>query len=179
MKKLYFSPGLKGRIAAIMSIFLVFLAVFILLNKEKSTLTVSKAHYYEQVKEYMQSEYTAAYGDYFEVMYVEELGDYQEKISVDGKKLEATFLMKTHYRYPYRDPDTVPKVMEAREQGDMKEYKRLYDECNQMQSADYPLKLTAELSENGTELKNTELYSGIDGDWILLKNGLKDYIIEE
>lgn len=179
LKKLYFSPEVKGKIAAFISIFLVIFAVFILLNKEKGALTSSKARYYELVKEYMQTEYTAAYGEYFDILYVEELGDYQEKISADGKKLEAAFLMKTYYRYPYRDPDTVPKVMEAREKGDMKEYKKLYDECNQMQNADYALKITAEIAENGTVLKNPELYSDIDGGWILLKNGLSDYIIEE
>lgn len=177
--KLCFSPDIKAKIAASVSIFLVIFAVFILFNKKESPTIASKSRYYEQVKEYMQSEYTAAYGDYFDVMYVEELSDYQEKISSDGKRIEATFLMKAHYRYPYRDPDTVSKVIEAREKGDMTEYKKLYDECNQMQSAEYLLKITADLSENGTDLKNTEIYSGIDGGWILLKNGLSDYIIEE
>ena len=179
LKELYFSPEFKRKIAASVSIIIVVFALFFLINREKSTTMDSKARYYELVKEYMQTEYTAAYGEYFDILYVEELGDYQEKISADGKKLEAAFLMKTYYRYPYRDPDTVPKVMEAREKGDMTEYKKLYDECNQMQNADYALKITAEIAENGTVLKNPELYSDIDGGWILLKNGLSDYIIEE
>lgn len=176
-----FSPDLKRKIAAFASVFLVLFAAFFLFfgNKKKSDLVGSNALYYELVKDYMQSEYTEAFADYFDVLYVEELADYNEMLGRDGGNLEATFLMKTYYRYPYRDPDTVQKVIEARENGDMEEYKRLYDEYNQMHKAEYLLKIKAEI-ENGNTLKDVRLFTGQEnGGWVPLENGLKDYIIED
>ena len=175
----YFSAYSKSRIAAIISVFLVLFAVILLFfgNNKKGRLTSSNAYHYDLVKDYMQTEYTNAYADYFDVAYVEELADYNEMTDDNGKNIEASFLMKVSYQYPYRDPDTVQKVIEARESGDMAEYKRLYDDYNKMKNAEYPLKIEAKL-ENG--LKDAVLYAGTEeGKWILLKNGLKDYIIED
>lgn len=180
IEKPYISPDLKRKIAGFASIFLVIAAMFFLFCKKdgKSDLISSEAKHYELVKDYMQSEYIGAYADYFDVLYVDELADYSEKLSKDGKNLEATFLMKSYYRYPYRDPDTVPKVIEARESGDMAEYKKLYDEYNQIHSAEYKLKIEAQLEEYA--LSEVVLYGGVDdGSWVLLENGLEDYITEE
>lgn len=177
----FFSPDAKRKISAVLSVFLVIFAAFFLFfgKDKKSDLIGSNATYYDLVKDYMQSEYTDTYSDYFDVAYVEELADYNEKIDAEGKNLESTFLMKVSYQYPYRDPDTVQKVIEARENGDMEEYKRLYDGYNKMQNAEYPLKIDAEI-ENGTTLKDVKLFVGMEnGEWVLLKNGLKDYIIED
>lgn len=175
----HISPDLKRKIAALLSVFLVlFAAIFLFLGKDrKEDFSSSNAAYYDLVKDYMQTEYTNAYADYFDVAYVEELADYNELIDADGKNVEASFLMKVSYQYPYRDPDTVQKVIDARESGNMTEYKRLYDEYNQMKNAEYPLKIEAKL-ENG--LKDAKLYVKTEnGEWVLLKNGLKDYIIED
>lgn len=176
----YFSPDLKRRIAAAVSVILVVSAavLFSLKNRENTDFVGSESIHYEMIKNYMQTEYVEAYSDYFEVAYVEELENYNEMLSQDGGSLEATFIMKAYYRYPYRNPDTVPQIMEAREKGDMKEYKRLYDEYNQIHSADYSLKIDAEI--DGEEIKKAVLFSGTEEDgWIRLENGLKDYITEE
>ena len=176
-----FSPDTKRKIVALTSVLLLLVisAFFLFGRKEdKTDLMRVNAEHYDIIKDYMQSEYTAAYADYFDVMYVEELENYVESASADGKNLEVTFLMKAYYRYPYRDPDTVPKVIEARESGDMKEYKRLYDGYNQIHNADYLLKIVAET--DGQTLTDVTLYSGDEkGNWVLLENGLKDYITEE
>lgn len=179
-KILHFSPELKRKISALLSIILVISAILFLAlkNTEKNTLLNNGDSYYELIKHYVQTKYIEAYADYFDIAYVEELEDYNEKVTSDGKNLEATFVMKAHYRYPYRDPDTVPKIQEAHEKGDMAEYKRLYDEYNQIHNADYSLKFTAEIE--GDALKNAVIYSSTeDKGWIRLENGFKDYITEE
>lgn len=170
----------KRRIAAAVSVLIVFTAAlsYFLRKPEKAELAYSDNEYYETVKLYMQSEYTSAYSDFFEAAYVEELSDYKEKYDPELNLLEAEFTMDTYYKYPYRDPDTIPNVRKAREAGDMDEYKRLYDECNRFHSAEYRLKIDARVSEN--MLEDVRLYGGTEnGDWIILEKGLKEYITEE
>nr|MCR4692680.1 hypothetical protein [Bacillota bacterium] len=119
-----------------------------------------------------------AYSDFFEIAYVEELSDYKEGFNSKNNRIEAEFIMKTQYKYPYRDPDTVPDVRNARESGNMEEYKKLYDEVNAIHSSDYKLRIDAKVMKDS--LKDVILYLGTeDGEWILLDNGLKEYITEE
>ena len=180
MKNANFSPELKRRIAAILALLIVFSAaiLFLLKKPQKEKFYETDGAHYDIVKDYMQSQYTEAYSDYFEVAYVEGLSDYRESFNKDENIITAEFVMNTYYKYPYRDPDTLPKVIEARENGDMAEYKRLYDECNAPKSADYRLKIEASL-ENGL-VEGAHLFGGgKEGEWIFLENGLKDYITEE
>lgn len=176
----HYSPETKRRIAVVTAFLIVLSAVlgFNLKKTQDEGVFVADGRHYDLVKEYMQSQYTDAYSDYFEVAYVENLGDYKESFNDRTNTLEAEFTMHTYYKYPYRDPDTVPKVISARKNGDMGEYKRLYEECNTPKSADYKLKIEAKIGENGIE--DTAIYGGSeDGTWIYLENGLKDYIIED
>lgn len=170
----------KSRITALISVLIVFFAatVFFLQKNAEEGLVDSDREHYDVVKGYMQSEYTGAYSDFFEMAYVEELSDYNESFNQENNRIEADFIMKTQYKYPYRDPDTVPDVRNAHENGNMEEYKKLYDEVNAIHSSDYKLKIDAKVMKNS--LKDVTLYLGTeDGEWILLDNGLKEYITEE
>lgn len=174
------SPELKRRIAAISAVLIVFFAAlaFILKKPERGTLSETDGKHYGLLKEYMQSQYTEAYADYFEMAYVEGLSDYRESFSPDTGYIEAEFVMNAYYKYPYRDPDTVPNIIRARENGDMQEYKKLYDGYNELHSADYKLKIEARLE--GDSLEDAALYGDNgNGDWILLEDGLKEYITED
>lgn len=180
MKNSNFSPVLKRRLAAIAAFIIVFSAaiVFVFKKPEEKKLFASDGEYYDIVRDYMQAHYIEVYSEYFEVAYVEALSDYKECYDDNTNALEAEFVMNTYYKYPYRDPDTMPNVIAARENGDMKEYKRLYDECNTPKVADYKLKIEATVKDGA--LDDVRLYSGTeDEEWVFLENGLKEYIMEE
>ena len=180
MKKNNYSPEIKRRIAVAAALIIVFSAtiVFVLKKPTKTGIFVSGGEHYELVKDYMQSQYTEAYSEFFEMAYVEGLSDYKENFNDETNCVEAEFVMNTYYKYPYRDPDTLPKVIEARENGNMQEYKRLYDASNALNQADYKLKIEAAIEEDA--LTDVKLYGdGEAGEWIYLENGLRDYITED
>lgn len=150
------SPETKRRISVVAAVLILFFAVLLFNSKkaDKDTFVESDGKYYDLVKAYMQTEYTAAYSDY-EVTYVENLSNYKESVNSDKTRIRAEFVMNAHYRD-----------------------KKPYDEYNELHPSNYKLKIEAKLE--GNALSDVTLYSGTDdGKWIRLEKGLKDFIIEE
>lgn len=130
------------------------------------------------VKAYMQSEYTAVFSPYYDMTYVKELADYKERFNEKNGAITAEFVMKAAYKNYYKDPDTVPYIIETKNEGNAAEYKKLYDEYNSEREASFTLKFEGKIKNGKAECK--KLYSaGANDSWYRLKDGLAEYIISE
>lgn len=138
--------------------------------------------HYETVKAYMQKHYTAVYSKYYDNTIVNKLSNYKETFDEQTGRIEATFSMNASHMNYYKDPDTVEYIKKAKESGDENYYQTLYREYNQLHDGNYELMLKADLKDGKIIEKSVALYSDVAAkgapEWVELKNGLKDFIIE-
>ena len=181
MKKISFNPEIKRRAAVgFMLIIIAVGAGSFTLKKNTGNMPEYSggSEHIDLIKAYMQSEYTAAFSPYYDMTYVKELADYKERFNEKSGAITAEFVMKAAYKNYYRDPDTVPYIMEAKNNGNTAEYKKLYDEYNSERETSFNLKFEGKIKNENAECK--KLYSSDNnGGWHKLKNGLDDYIISE
>lgn len=118
------------------------------------------------------------FSPYYDMTYVTDLTDYKEYFREKNGFISAEFVMNAVYKNYYKDPDTVPYIIEAKNSGNTEEYKRLYDEYNNKKDATFNLRAEGHIRDG--EFKCDRLYSlDANGEWIKLKDGLAEYIISE
>ncbi len=181
MKKISLNPEFKRRITVLIMLVIIIAGAvgFSVTSVENGEPAYdSEPVHMDLIKAYMQSEYTAAFSPYYDMTYVKELADYKEQFNEKTNAVTARFVMKAAYKNYYRDPDTVPYIIEAKNSGNTEKYKKLYDEYNAERETTFTLKFKGDVKNDTVVCR--KLYSSDDnGDWHKLKNGLNDYIITE
>lgn len=104
---------------------------------------------------YLRDEFTRVYSPYYDITSLT-ISDWKEEGS------SAEFIYSMNYIYYNRDPDKADYIREAKESGDEKAYKTLYDDYLAPKTSNYYFKIEFDENDNVKKLYQNASVSGVE-----------------